>query len=228
MSAVENRNQSRERARAAKDKEFWNKVAHKYDGVTDKLFGRPLPHVLELTAASVHACAAVLEVAAGTGLFTRAIASQVGHLVATDYADAMLEVLRQRVASERLANVEVARADIYALDYAPRSFDAVVASNVLHVVPDLPGALRALSRVLRPGGKLVTPTFCHDENVRSWFVSRALTLFGQPVHRRFTAESLGLALEQAGFSVVRMETVPGLIPITFVESILAREPEGTN
>ena len=34
-------------------------------------------------------------------------------------------------------------------------FDAVVAANVLHLVPDLTGALAALRRVVKPGGRVI-------------------------------------------------------------------------
>jgi phosphatidylethanolamine/phosphatidyl-N-methylethanolamine N-methyltransferase len=84
-------------------------------------------------------------------------------------------------------------------------------------VPDLPGALSALRRVLKPGGRIVVPTFCHDETAFSWVASRALALTGFPGHRRFTAESLRQAVERAGVTVTRAETLPGLIPMGYVE-----------
>jgi phosphatidylethanolamine/phosphatidyl-N-methylethanolamine N-methyltransferase len=203
-----------------RERAFWERKAPHYDRVATGVFGRPLPRVLELTAEIVSGAGAVLEVAAGTGLMTAAIAPRVGHLVATDYADAMLERLRERVAAAGFPNVECTFGDIYALDYPPGSFDRVVAGNVLHLVPDLPGALQALCRVLRPGGMLIAPTFCHDETRLSWFVSRTLlAAMGQPMHRRFTAASLREALEREGLRVTRLEIVPGVIPITHVESI---------
>lgn len=206
-----------------RDRAFWERKAPHYDRVAMGLFGRPLPRVLELTAEGVLGSEVVLEVAAGTGLITAAIAPRVRRLVATDYAEAMLERLRTRMADAGLSNVECAHGDIYALDYPPASFDAVVAGNVLHLVPDLARALHALCHVLRPGGKLIAPTFCHDETWRSWLVSRLLTLTGQPMHRRFTGLSLRQALEQAGLRVNRSEMVPGLIPIAYVESVLGTE-----
>jgi ubiquinone/menaquinone biosynthesis C-methylase UbiE len=42
-----------------------------------------------------------------------------------------------------------------ALRFDDGTFDAVVAANVLHLVPDLPGALAALRRVLKPGGRII-------------------------------------------------------------------------
>jgi hypothetical protein len=87
--------------------------------------------------------------------------------------------------------------------------------------PEVGRALDAVCHVLRPGGKLMTPTFCHDETRLSWLVSRLLvTLMGQPMHRRFSAASLRQTLEQRGLRVSRAETIPGLIPIEYVESVL--------
>lgn len=186
------------------------------------LFGRPLPRVLELTASGVSGADTVLEVAAGTGLMTAVIAPRVRHVVATDYADNMLAILQERMKTARISNVETAHRDIDALGYPSGSFDAVVAGNVLHLVPDLERALDALCQVLRPGGKLITPTFVHDETRLSWVASRLLvTLLGQPMHRRFTATSLRETLERRGLRVTRAETIPGLIPIAYVESVFS-------
>jgi phosphatidylethanolamine/phosphatidyl-N-methylethanolamine N-methyltransferase len=177
--------------------------------------------MLELTAAGVSGAGTVLEVAAGTGIVTAAIAPRVGHVVATDYADNMLAILRDRIMTAGISNVEAAHRDIYALGYPPGSFDAVVASNVLHLVPDMERAIDALCHVLRPGGTLITPTFVHDETVLARIVSRLLvTVLRQPMRRRLTAALLAQALEARGVRIVRSETIPGLIPVAYVEGVL--------
>ena len=203
------------------DRSYWERHAAHYDASL-RILGRPFPRMLELTQAAVRGRARVLEVAAGTGLVTTALAEVAGEVVATDYASAMVEVLERRVRELGLANVRCEQADIYALRFEPGSFDAVVAANVLHLVPDLDGALRALKRVLRPGGKLITPTFCHDETWLSAILSRAASLTGFPSHRRFTARSLREALESFGAHVDRAETLAGLVPIGYVESTFDR------
>lgn len=204
-----------------RDRNFWERKAPQYDRVTTGVFGRPLPRVLELTASAVSGAETVLEVAAGTGLITAAIAPHVRQVVATDYADGMLAILRERMQSAGISNVEATARDIYALGYPPDSFDVVVAANVLHLVPDLERALDALCHVLRPGGTLITPTFVHDETALAWVASRVLAnVLGQPMHRRFTTASLRRALETRGLRIARAETIPGLIPIGYVESVL--------
>jgi phosphatidylethanolamine/phosphatidyl-N-methylethanolamine N-methyltransferase len=198
------------------DRDYWERHARRYDASVKWVLGRPLPRLLKLASEAVRGKRRVLEVAAGTGIITSAIAQVSDSVVATDYAAAMVKALEQRVKDAGLNNVTCEQADIYALSYLPGEFDAVVAANVLHLVPDLPAALKALRNVIKPGGSLVAPTFCHDETRVSWLVSRLLTVSGFPGHRRFTLRSLRGALEENGLEVVETELLPGLIPIGFV------------
>ncbi|HXE79265.1 MAG TPA: class I SAM-dependent methyltransferase [Vicinamibacterales bacterium] len=207
--------------REDRERAFWERIAPHYDHAVTGIFGKPMPRMLALTAEGAAGAENALEVAAGTGVFTAVVAPRVRHLMATDYTGAMLTLLRKRVEESGFSNVECAAADIHALPYPPASFDLVVAGNVLHLVPDLPGALAALCRVLRPGGRLLAPTYCHAETLTAAAVSRVLaTVIGQPMRRRFSAQSLRAALEDAGLRVVRTETAPGLIPATYVEAVL--------
>lgn len=199
------------------DRSYWERHAAHYDASL-RVLGKPFPRMLELTRNAVRGRARILEVAAGTGLVTAALAEVAGEVVATDYASAMVEMLERRIRELGLANVRCEQADIYALRFEAESFDAVVAANVLHLVPDLDGALTALRSVLKRGGKLVAPTFCHDETWLSAILSRAASLTGFPSHRRFTARSLRAALEASGARIERAETLSGLIPIGYVEA----------
>lgn len=200
------------------DKDYWERHARNYDASLRWVLGRPLPRMLELASEAVRGKGRVLEVAAGTGIVTSAIAQTCDSVVATDYASAMVESLERRVQDESLGNVACELADIYALPHQPGEFDAVVAANVLHLVPDLPGAIAALRKVTKPGGLLIAPTFCHDQTRVSWLVSRILAVSGFPGHRRFTLELLKHYLEENGLSVIRAELLPGLIPIGHVEA----------
>lgn len=197
---------------------YWERHARAY-GYSLAFLGKPLPRVIALACDAVNGAGEILEVGAGTGAFTTEIAPRVKRLVATDYSQAMVDLLRARVAKAGLENVECSRADIYALPFEPARFDVIVAGNVLHLVPDLPAALAALRRAVRPGGTLVAPTFCHDETGASRMISRLVALTGFPARRRFTSRSLREALERAGVRVGRQETVPGPIPISHIEGV---------
>lgn len=198
------------------DRSYWDKHAKNYDR-SMSLLGRPIPRMIALAGEATSGLGRVLEVAAGTGLVTPALAAGAGEVIATDYSAAMVAALERRVRNAGVANVRCEQADLYALRFDVGAFGAVVAANVLHLVPDLPGALTVLRRVLKPGGKIIVPTFCHDETALSWVISRALAVTGFPGHRRFTAKSLREEVEAAGVRVTRTEVLPGVIPIGYVE-----------
>lgn len=202
-----------------RNRDYWDRHAKNYDR-SMLLLGRPIPRMVELAGEATRGLGRVLEVAAGTGLVTPTLAAGAGEVVATDYSAAMVAALELRVRDAGVANVSCEQADLYSLRFDDGSFDAVVAANVLHLVPDLPSALAALRRVVRRGGRIVVPTFCHDETAVSWVISRALAVTGFPGHRRFTAKSLVEALEGANVTALRTELLPGLIPIAYVEGTL--------
>ena len=162
----------------------------------------------------------VLELAAGTGAFTAAIAPEVEAVIATDYAQGMVDALTARVRAAGLTNVTCARADLYDLPYPAAAFDAVVAANVLHLVPDLPAALASARRVLRPDGVLIAPTYLHRGTRTAAVLSRLMALTGFPGRRRFDAAGLAAALVAAGFAVVAAEVIPGPLPIGHVVAAL--------
>lgn len=194
----------------AAERNYWDRHAKNYDR-SMILLGGPIPRMLELIGAAAQGSQRVLEVAAGTGLVTPTLARVAGEVIATDYSEVMVGILKERVRDAGLANVLCERADLYSLRFEQGTFDVVVAANVLHLVPDLPTALAELRRVLKPSGLLVAPTFCHDETRLSWAVSRLLAVTGFPGRRRFTAATLRKALEGAGMNVLRVQTLSGIL-----------------
>jgi ubiquinone/menaquinone biosynthesis C-methylase UbiE len=200
------------------ERAYWDGIAKRYDR-TMLLLGGPLPAAIARVAAKTRGAKQVLEVAAGTGLFTTAIAAGAEAVVSTDHSPAMVAALKERLRREGVANVRAEPADLFALPFAVGTFDVVVAANVLHLVDDLAGALAALRRMLRPGGTLVVPTFCHDETAVARITSRLLAVASFPGRRRFSVASLAQAVAAAGFEVTATERLPGLLPIGYVEGV---------
>ncbi|MFN8011279.1 MAG: methyltransferase domain-containing protein [Holophagaceae bacterium] len=190
---------------------YWARHARRYDRATLALNGN-FERMARDAAARVEGLD-VLELAAGTGLVTRELARTAKRVVATDLSEGMLAVLRGRLDDLGAANVEVRPADATALDFAEGSFDAVVMANLLHLLPDPGAALREAHRVLRPGGLLLAPTFCHGESLRARLVSRLLGLSGFPIQRRFRSAELAAVIREAGFEADAGETLRGWLPL---------------
>jgi SAM-dependent methyltransferase len=93
----------------------------------------------------------VLEVAAGSGALTQALAGRVKSLLATDFAPAMIEVLRERMVGA--TNVSYAVMDGQALELEDNRFDRAASSFGMMLFPDRAQGFAELRRVLRPGGK---------------------------------------------------------------------------
>ena len=199
---------------------FWERNAGRYDQ-SMALFGGPVPRMAELVAETVRGSARALELASGTGLVTEAIAPVVASLLATDYAESMVRATRARVG--HMANVRCEARNVYALGERAGSFDAVIAANVLHLLPDLAGGLAAMREVLTSDGKLVVPTYCHGQDLRARVVSGALSVVSFPVARRFDISGLLAAVVESGFVVERSELLRGVLPIGFVVATPRRE-----
>lgn len=197
---------------------YWDRHARNYD-LSMRLFGGPLPEMLARVTETIRGSDTVLEIAAGTGIATAVLSRAAERVVASDYAGAMVERLRERIRVERLDNVEALQADVMELPFLDGDFDAVVATNLLHLVPDVGGALASMARVLRPQGLLLVPTYCHGQTRTARLASRMLRLTGFPGRRRLTLAALTSMVGAAeGLEIVRSELLRGLLPIGFVSA----------
>jgi len=98
---------------------------------------------------------AVLELACGTGILTEELLRRIDKtcaLTATDLNDAMIDVARARIGSER---VRWQTADALALPFADASFDVVACQFGIMFFPDKIAAAREVRRVLRRGGQFL-------------------------------------------------------------------------
>jgi ubiquinone/menaquinone biosynthesis C-methylase UbiE len=96
----------------------------------------------------------VLELGAGTGANVDLYPEAVGELVLTEPDPHMTKQLRAKLAeSGRVA--EVVEAPAERLPFADASFDTAVLTLVLCTVPDPAAAVAEVSRVLKPGGRLL-------------------------------------------------------------------------
>ena len=97
----------------------------------------------------------ILEVGVGTGL-SLASYSPGNRVVGVDISEPMLDKARDRVAKQKLKQVEsIMVMDAEALDFPASSFDVVVAQYVVTAIPNPETALNEFLRVVRPGGEII-------------------------------------------------------------------------
>lgn len=192
---------------------FWDRWARVYDRAqwTNR---RVNAAAAARTAALVPPGARVLDCAAGTGLFSLAAAERAGFVLCTDLSEAMLEQARKKAVRRGLSNVAFARRDLLALPEADGAFDAVIAVNVLHLLPAPERAVRELWRVTAPGGVLLLPTYLQGKaGAVSGTVIKIYHGMGFHYERAFTPESYRAFLESLHLGPAELEIIPGPLPV---------------
>lgn len=198
-------------------KNFWDRNAGRYDRFMRKdraayetMYGLIRPVVKGKT---------VLELATGTGLIAKNIVNAATHIEASDTSAEMIREAKRRNHSAKL---HFSVQDMFCLPYADESFEVVIVSNALHIVPQPEKALAEIHRVLRDDGVLIAPTFTHAEN--SFFGnSKAflLKLAGFPPYSRWTSGEYLCFLQQNGWTVRKSDVLKASFPLTYVECVKA-------
>jgi len=161
----------------------------------------------------IPAGAAVLDCAAGTGEFSLAAAKQAASVLSTDLSRPMLDRAAVKARRAGADNVSFALRDITALPDPDGSFDAVIAANVLHLLPEPEKALAELWRVTRPGGRLILPTYLQGK-VGAAYGAMIKIYQGVGFHYEyaFTPETYRMFFEKNGYSLTALEVIPGRVP----------------
>ena len=197
----------------SEQKTFWDRNAGRYDrfmrkdqAAYDEMYALIRPLVRHKT---------VLELATGTGLIAKHIVNAAAHIEATD---ASPEMIAEAKRDTRSAKLRFSVQDMFRLPYADQSFDVVIVSNALHIVPQPEKALQEIKRVLKDDGTLIAPTFTHAGNsfsgkVRAFFMKLA----GFPLHSRWTSEEYLRFLRQNGWTVRKSAVLKASFPLTYAE-----------
>jgi demethylmenaquinone methyltransferase/2-methoxy-6-polyprenyl-1,4-benzoquinol methylase len=181
-------------------------VAPKYDLMNDLMSGGLHRLWKEFTLSQTHLRPGqrALDVAGGTGDLARGMHGQVGDrglVVLSDINGAMLAHGRDRTLDTGVVRgIEYVQANAEALPFADNSFDCVTIGFGLRNVTDKPAALRAMQRVLKPGGQLLVLEFSHPTSpgvkpIYDAYSFKVLPLLGKLVANdadsyRYLAESI--------------------------------------
>lgn len=96
----------------------------------------------------------VLDLGAGTGMFSFWLAEKGLHVTAFDQSTAMLEIARHK-AEHSTGSIDFIQGDAHELPFQDDSFDRVISVTALEFMDDPKKVLAEAWRVLKPGGRLV-------------------------------------------------------------------------
>ena len=201
---------------SAGDKLFAGSIPENYDRYMVPLIFESYARDMAQRAAALSP-KAVLEMAAGSGVVTRALAPGLSpdvSYIATDLNQPMLDYAATRQnAGERIS---WRQADAQMLPFEDAAFDLVCCQFGVMFFPDRPSAYREARRVLKPGGCFLFNAWDRiEENVFADDVTNALAEFFPTDPPRFMARTphgyhdaalIRSDLAKAGFSNVTIET----------------------
>ncbi|HEY8902518.1 MAG TPA: methyltransferase domain-containing protein [Chthoniobacterales bacterium] len=118
-----------------------------------------LTRVAKVAAHHLRPGASILDIGCGAGNFTLRVMGETGplHCHLADLSQPMLDRASDRVRAAGAAGISTHQADLRDLEFAPESFDAIVAGAVLHHLrgdDDWERVFRKLHEWLKPGGRL--------------------------------------------------------------------------
>ena len=193
---------------------YWDKKSRSYDREM-RFFERILFGDARDWACS-QASGDVLEVAVGTGLNLDKYPTDV-RLTGIDLSEQMLAIARDR-ARELGCTVELRQGDAHALPFDDASFDTVVCTFGLCAIPDIDAALDEMTRVVRPGGKLILVDHVASSSRMARGVQRALEVVTIPVGGEHFLRRPLVKVRERAYTVEQAER----FKIGLVERIVAR------
>ncbi|NEQ98919.1 MAG: class I SAM-dependent methyltransferase [Cyanothece sp. SIO2G6] len=172
----------------------------------------------------------VLEIGAGSGTFTTALAQTFPNLVAVDISEDLLDIAAQKAPTAQFHYM-----DAHNLEFPDNYFDAIVGCSVLHHL-DWDLAIRGFYPKLKSGGvirfsepNLLNPQIFLQKNIPA--IKRRLG--DSPDEYAFTEWEIRQILKRAGFSNIRVTPYeflhpstpkPWILAITKLEEALSKTP----
>ncbi len=179
--------------RRTKSQEFFSSSAGQWDRVRDELFGDRF-HLAALSAL-IDPSWTIGDLGCGTGQVSAALAPFAARVVAVDDSAAMLQAAKRRLTA--FDNVDLRRGELESLPIDESRLDAATLMLVLHHVAEPEKALSEVSRVLKPGGRvLLVDMLPHDRDNYRQQMGHVWLGFSEEHTRRL--------LEATGFEGVRI------------------------
>lgn len=187
-----------------KREKYWSKYACSYDEGVDYVVGKALNQAIIEKLSKEH-LGEVIEYGCGSGYFTKVIAKNAKHVIATDLSDEMLEMAKIQL--RELNNLTIQKANCENSPFPSGRFDSVFMANLIHVIENPSTAIQESYRVLKSGGLLLAIDYTgygmsFFEKIK--LSTRYLKKLGIPprhVRNKFSPDEFTSIVKSAGFKV---------------------------
>ena len=133
-------------------KDFFDRVARDWDEMREGYYTDDV-RMSALAAAAVVKGGTAADIGAGTGFITQGLIEEGLQVIAVDQSDVILDEMKRKFPDTAAIDYRVGNAQD--LPIGDESVDYAFANMCLHHVESPPDAIREMTRILRPGGRLV-------------------------------------------------------------------------
>lgn len=157
----------------------------------------------------------VLEVGVGTGLALPNYHEDL-HVTGVDFSEDMLAKAKEKVQELDLQHVKALRQmDARNLDFPDNQFDFVAAMHIVSVVPEPERVIAEMTRVCKPGGKIVITNHFARENGILGRIEKLSAPFANLLgwHSDFEIDTI---LGQSNLTVIEQKPLPPMRMMTFL------------
>lgn len=184
---------------------FWNRIAESYakKPISDET---GYQQKLTITQQYLHSDMNVLEFGCGTGSTAIVHAPHVKNYQAIDVSPKMIEIAQRKLTALDIDNLTFSRAALEEYPVAESSLDAVLGMSILHLLNNREEAIRAIYRMLKPGGIFISSTACLTDTmpyIRYVAPVGSLLRLIPKVHV-FSRQQLQADLIESGFRIDQM------------------------
>lgn len=198
------------------DAAFWDKAARKY--ARSKISDIPAyEKTLERVRSHLRETDTVLEVGCGTGSTALLLSDGVTNYEGTDLSSEMIAIAKEKQVEEQLDGLTFSVSDTNLEAYKDGTYDAILAFNLWHLVPNTENAIERTWQLLKPGGLMISKTPCLGHK---WYFRPLIAVMRAigkaPFVRVLTTEQLDDMIAAAGFEIVETGLYPPKVPSRFI------------
>ena len=203
-----------------KKEKYWSKYAYGYDEGVEYIVGKALQETIIDKLVNEQNLGEVIEFGCGTGYFTKILAKNSKHIIASDLSNEMLDVAKSKL--KEFKNITVKKADCTGSSFRSENFDTAVMINLIHFMSNPSEALKESYRILKNNGLLLLIDYTgygmnRFEKIK--LVIRFIKKCGIPpkyAQTNLSPDQFNSLVENAGFKVEENQLIGGKIKALYL------------